>query len=78
MLSCIWSIFLPNFRYNTKRNGKRVKEFPIIKDRIEKFLLVRFLLKLLFRQMVEELVVLLGHIKISQPILNILSWNSGY
>ena len=52
---------------------RAVSKLPITENRIEKLLLVRFLLPLLFRQIVEKLLVLLGHITISQSILNILS-----
>ena len=63
-------MFSPNFRYNTTKHGKYVKDlslsFPKLNGRIEKLLLVRFLLPLLFRQMIEKLVVLFGsHCNIS-------------
>ena len=38
--------------------GNGTCELPITKNRIEKLLLVRFLFRLLFRQMVEQLLVL--------------------
>ena len=49
-----------------------LKKLPITENRTEKLLLVRFLLPLLFRQMVKKLYVLLGHIALSQPMLNIM------
>ena len=45
----------------------------ITENRIEKLLLVRFLLPLLFRQMVENYSFFLGHIAMPQPMLNIMS-----
>ena len=72
MPSGIWSMFSNNFRYRTTKPGKYVK-LPITENRIEKLFLVRFLLLLLFRQMVENYAFFLGHIAISQPILKIMS-----
>ena len=66
MLSCIWSMFLTNFRYNATKTGKYVKELPIAENRTEKLLLVRFLLPLLLRQIVDKSLVLFGsHCNIS-------------
>ena len=45
---------------------RTVSKVPITENRIEKLLLVRFLLPLLFRQMVEKLLVIFGsHCNIS-------------
>ena len=64
VFSCIWSMFSFTFRYLTTKTGEFVKEIvsklPITKNRIEKLLLVRFLLLVLFRQIVEKLCVLFG------------------
>ena len=70
VLSCFWSMFSTNFGYNTTKTGKCVKELSIsFQNRIEKLLLVRFLLPLLFGQMVEKLLVLFGsHCNISNCI----------
>ena len=56
-------MFSTNFRSNTTKTGKCVKvlsKLPITENRIEKLLLVRFSLPLLFRQMVKKLLVLFG------------------
>ena len=45
----------------------------ITENRIEETLLVRFLLLLLFGQIVEKLRILLGHVAIPQPILKTMS-----
>ena len=42
---------------------------PRIENRIENLLLVYFLVPLLFRYMVDKLILFLGQIAISQPIL---------
>ena len=78
MLSDIWSMFSNNFRYSTTKTGKYVKELqvselPLTENRVQKLLLVRFLLLLLFRQMVENCAFFLGQIAISQPVLKIRS-----
>ena len=36
-------MFSTNFRYNTKKTGKSIKELPITENRTEKLLLVHFL-----------------------------------
>ena len=50
--------------------SRATSKFPITENKIEKLLLVRFLLLLLFRQMVEKLHLFLDQIAISQLILN--------
>ena len=55
-------MFSTIFRFSTTKAGKNVKELfsglPITENRIEKLLLVRFLLPSLFGQMVEKLCIL--------------------
>ena len=57
-------MFSNYFRYRTTKTGKYVKELtselPITENRIEKLLLVRFLLILLLRPMVEKFPILFG------------------
>ena len=51
-------------------------ELSKTENRIEKLLLVRFLLLFLFSPIVENDSLFLGHIALSQLILKIMSWNS--
>ena len=66
-------IFLAMTIEDLSHFGNGISELSITKNRIPKLLLVRFLLPLLFRQMVEQLHVFGGHITISQPMLKIMS-----
>ena len=58
-------MFSAIYRHNITKPGGYVKEIPINKNRIEKFLLVRFLLMLLFRLIVEKLRIFGPHCNIS-------------
>ena len=54
---------------------RAIPKLPITENRIEKILLFRILLSLLFRQMGVKLLVLFGPHCISQPIIKIMSRN---
>ena len=54
---------------NPENMLKNYSKLSITENRIEKLLLVHFLLPLW--QMIEKILVLLGHIAISQPIHNV-------
>ena len=71
-LSCIWSMFSAIYRYSITNTGEYVKELPINENRIEKLLLVRFLLLLLFWLIVEKLRILFG------PHCNISAYTQDY
>ena len=58
--SDIWSMFSKTFRYNTTKTGRYVKELPLSFPKVEKLLMVRFLLPFLVWPMVEKLHILFG------------------
>ena len=53
--------------------SRTISELPITENRIEKLLLVRFLLSCLFSQIVANDCFFLSHIALSQPVLKIMS-----
>ena len=55
---------------------RAISELSKTENRIEKLLLVRFLLLFLFSPIVEKWLIVLGHIALSQLMLKIMSWNS--
>ena len=71
-------MFSAIYRYSTKKIAEYVKEraiskLPKTENRIEKLLLVHLLLLFLFIPIVENDLLLLGHIALSQSILKIMS-----
>ena len=67
----VYVIYLNLFKDHFFGSGIWVSPQPAV--RIEKLLLVRFLLLFLFSQIVEKRLVVFGHIALSQPILKIMS-----
>ena len=66
------------FYKNGKIYQKYVSKLPITENRIEKLLLNRFYCRFCSGRWSKNFLFFLGHISISQPILNIMSWNSAY